>query len=33
MNKKNWITIVLDGTVLLDEIYSLIDNSYKLAKK
>ena len=33
MNKKHWITIVLDGTVLLDEIYSLIDNSYKLAKK
>lgn len=33
MNKKHWITIVLDGTVLLDEIYSLIDDSYKLAKK
>lgn len=33
MNKKHWITIVLDGTVLLDEIYSLVDNSYKLAKK
>lgn len=33
MNKKHWITIVLDGTVLLDELYSLIDNSYKLAKK
>ncbi|MDE6751666.1 MAG: MmcQ/YjbR family DNA-binding protein [Eubacterium sp.] len=33
MNKKHWITIVLDGTVLLDEIYSLIDNSYNLAKK
>lgn len=33
MNKKHWITIVLDGTVLLNEIYSLIDNSYKLAKK
>lgn len=33
MNKKHWITIVLDGTVLLDEIYSLIDNNYNLAKK
>ena len=33
MNKKHWITVVLDGTVPIDEIYSLINESYKLAKK
>ena len=33
MNKKHWITIVLDGSVNLDEIYKFIDISYNLAKK
>ena len=32
MNKKYWCTICLDGTVELEEIYKLIDISYKLAK-
>ncbi len=31
MNKKHWITICLDGTVSLEEICLLIDDSYKLA--
>lgn len=33
MNKKSWITIVLDGSVDIDEIYKLIDDSYRLAAK
>ncbi len=33
MNKNNWITIVLDGSVSLKEIYKLIDNSYELSLK
>ncbi|MDE5996362.1 MAG: MmcQ/YjbR family DNA-binding protein [Eubacterium sp.] len=33
MNKKHWITVVLDGTVPIDEIIALIDESYVLAKK
>lgn len=33
MNKKHWITIVLDGSVDLDEIFTRIDNSFILAKK
>ena len=33
MNKKHWITVCLDSTVSMDEIYILIDESYKLAKK
>lgn len=33
MNKKHWVTVVLDGTVSLDKIYALIDESYVLAKK
>ena len=32
MNKKQWCTICLDGTVELKEIYKLIDISYELAK-
>lgn len=32
MNKKHWITIKLDGSVDINEIYELIDNSYKLSK-
>lgn len=33
MNKKHWITIILDGSVDLEEIYERIDESYILAKK
>ena len=32
MNKKHWITILLDGSVPLDEILGYVDKSYKLAK-
>lgn len=31
MNKKSWITIKLDESLSIEEIYSLIDNSYKLS--
>lgn len=30
MNKKHWLTIILDGTVSDNEIYNLIDLSYEL---
>ena len=33
MNKNNWITVKLDGTVELKNIYKLIDNSYNLTKR
>ena len=33
MNKKSWITIKLDGSVDIKEIYKLIDNSYALSNK
>lgn len=33
MNKTHWITVCLDGSVPIEEIYSLIDDSYVLAKK
>ena len=32
MNKKSWITIVLDGSCPIEEIFSRIDTSYNLAK-
>ena len=32
MNKKSWITIILDGSMPLKEICKYIDESYKLAK-
>lgn len=32
MNKKHWITIILDGTVADNEIYSLLDQSYEMTK-
>lgn len=32
MNKKHWITIVLDGTAADEEIYNLLDMSYELTK-
>ena len=33
MNKKSWITIKLDETININNIYTLIDNSYNLSKK
>ena len=33
MNKKHWITILLDGSVPLNEILGYVDESYKLAGK
>ena len=32
MNKKHWITIKLDGSVDINEIYEFIDNSYNLSR-
>ena len=32
MNKKHWITIILDGSVNIKKIYKSIDKSYELAK-
>ena len=32
MNKKHWYTIILDGTVSVDEICRRVDESYLLAK-
>ncbi len=33
MNKKHWLTLLLDGTTEEAELFSRIDDSYKLAKK
>ena len=33
MNRENWLTILLDGTVDAAEIYPLLDMSYELTKK
>lgn len=33
MNKKNWITVCLDGSVSVNEIEKLIDESYEIAEK
>lgn len=33
MNKKSWITIKLDGSLELEEIFELIDNSYNISLK
>lgn len=33
MNKTNWISILLDGTVESDEIKPMLDMSYELTKK
>lgn len=33
MNKKHWITIILDGSISIDEIYKRIDISYQIAQK
>lgn len=32
MNKKSWLTVCLDGSVAEERIFSLIDESYRLAK-
>ena len=32
MNKKHWLTMLLDGSVPIEEILTYIDESYKLAK-
>ena len=32
MNKRNWISICLDGSVTLKKLFKMIDESYKLAK-
>ena len=32
MNKKHWLTMLLDGSVPVDEILNYLDGSYKLAK-
>ncbi|MDE7306494.1 MAG: MmcQ/YjbR family DNA-binding protein [Clostridia bacterium] len=33
MNKKHWITVLLDGSVDVQTIYKMIDDSYLLANK
>ena len=33
MNKKSWITIVLDGSLNNKEVFSFIDQSYHLSLK
>lgn len=32
MNKEHWITIVLDGSVPIEEVFHLLDTSYGLTK-
>lgn len=31
MNKNSWITIKLDGSVKIEKIFTLIDNSYNIS--
>ena len=33
MNKKHWISILLDGTVALNEVCSLLDMSFEMTAK
>ena len=33
MNKKNWFTIRLDGSVPIEEIFEWVDKSFLLAQK
>lgn len=33
MNKRHWITLILDGRMQISDIYALVDNSYVLALK
>lgn len=32
MNKNNWITIILDGSMETEEIFGLIEKSYAIAE-
>ena len=32
MNKKHWLTILLNGSVNDDEIYNLLDMSYEMTE-
>ena len=32
MNKRNWITIVLDGTLSDEQLFGLIDQSFELSR-
>lgn len=32
MNKKHWLTILLNGSIDDDEIYNLLDMSYEMTK-
>ena len=33
MNKKTWITLLLDGSIPKDEVFNLIDFRYELTAK
>ncbi len=33
MNKKSWFSVILDGSVTTDELFALLVESYRLAKK
>lgn len=33
MNKEHWLTVLLDGTVPLEDIFAMIDMSYALVSK
>lgn len=33
MNKKHWLTVALDGTVSMEKVFSLIDESYDIVEK
>lgn len=30
MNKKHWLTVILNGTIADDEVYHLLDTSYEM---
>lgn len=32
MNKRNWITIILDGSMPIDQILELLDHSYEITQ-
>ncbi len=32
MNKEHWISVILDGSIDKNEIFSFVDNSYALTK-
>lgn len=33
MNKRHWISVVLDGTVPLDDVFALLTDSYEMTVK